>query len=280
MSKLLEKELPVLDHGYVKLIEYMGNDEKIARAARRSVLQDGKKKNRPDEHLIDYLMRNGHHSPMEANVFTIELEAPLFVMAQIFRHRTFSYSSLSLRYSSPDELHFYVPTKERVESAGGSVESFALLDGAIDGADVIGDMHDLQQEALALYRNLQDEYEWPSELARGALPVSMYTNVWMTGNLRNFYHFLKERLSSHAQYEVRVYAERILEIVRDLYPVATASWENHVLNSLTLSRNEAEAMLDGFINIILPDQRHTRILMDKIKEYRERLNLPESKDSF
>jgi thymidylate synthase (FAD) len=243
--------IDVLDKGYVKLIQFMGDDHTVCEAARRSVQTN--KKRRPDNDLIDYLIRNGHHSPMESCVMTVEIKAPIFVMRQCMRHRTGAFSELSLRYTVPHTPEFYEPDESRVDN---------------DSAELINATCKLSE---ASYMKLL-EAEVSGELARTVLPVNMYTNVWMTMNLRNWLHFLNERLNVATQQETREYAFVIHEILSALYPVCVASWEDHVFFARTFSLKELNALAtidmeyDTMAKWIdaMPDDRAKRILKDKL----------------
>jgi len=269
----MEKEIKVLDHGYVKYIEHMGSDDKVAWAARRSV-QDPKKKKRPDEHLIDYLVREGHHSPLEHSLITFELKMPLFVARQMMRKRTGKFSELSLRYSSPEELDFYRPDESRVRIA-------SLLNFEEEGEqweDFVFEGDEIVEDAMKVYRGAQDFHKWPSELARIYLPQNMYTNVAMTLDLRNLLHLLNERLAQGAQYEIRVFAEAMLSIVEELFPITVTAWKEHVINAITFSKKEFDIILNvcdfsmvveqlGFV-----DERKARILRDKLFKHVDRVD--------
>ena len=251
----------VLDKGFVRIIDHIGDDNRVVFAARRSV-QDPKKKNRPDVQLIDYLIRNEHMSPLEHCSVTFEIKAPIFVLRQLMRHRTGKYSELSLRYSSPEELDFYVPTQERVENAGGTViES--------DGSSVLYGFELTNKTTMGDYRGLQNGMGWPSELARINLPVSMYSNILFTIDLRNLLHFLKERMAVGAQWEIRQYGEAIYQLVKPLFPTVFEAWENHHLCSLKFSKKEAHIMMTTLEDVMLTitDERERRIFKEKVDNF-------------
>lgn len=251
----------VLDKGFVKIIDHVGDDSRVVFAARRSV-QDNKKKNRPDAQLIDYLIRNEHMSPLEHCSVTFEIKAPIFVLRQLMRHRTGKYSELSLRYSSPEELDFYVPTKERVEDVGGAViES--------DGSSVLYGLELTNKSTMGDYRSLQNGMGWPSELARINLPVSMYSNILFTIDLRNLLHFLKERMAVGAQWEIRQYGEAIYELVKPFFPIVIEAWERHHLCSLKLSSTETNLLIQvmEYMVTITDNDRDRRIFREKIDTF-------------
>lgn len=272
-SDLIGTSIEVLDKGFVKLIDYMGDDSRVVWSARRSV-QDGKKKNRPDDHLIDYLVRNKHLSPLEACNITFEIKLPLFVFAQMVRHRTAKINSMSMRYSSPEELDFYHPSQERVESCATNFDPDVGVwdEFVMDGMNIV-------DGAMELYRQAQEAQGWPSELARIYLPHNMYTNVAFTMDLRNLLHFIKERSAIGAQWEIRQYANALLHYVEQLFPVTVEAWKEHDRDSFTFSASEM-AMLLHHVNLVTVEaflysrgERKGRIFGDKLKAYKEKMGL-------
>jgi thymidylate synthase (FAD) len=258
--------IKVLDKGYVKYIDHMGNDERVIFAARRSTEGSGKKKS-DDEHLMDYLIRNAHNSVQEHCIITVEIKAPIFVLRQIMRARTASPSELSLRYSGDADLDFYVPSEERIKESGYT--------GPEDEQSFIqGEFHEHDQDSYWLYKRLLNETGINSELARSVLPVSMYSNVLLTIDLRNMLHFLNLRMDEHTQWETRQYALAIFSIVKELYPKTVASWENHVFHSITFSRDQWKAMFEYimhhddqyFFENVTTDmnKRDKRIFLEKV----------------
>lgn len=254
------KEIKVLDHGYIRLIEYMGNDDKVIWAARRSTEGSGRRKNN-DEYLIDYLIRNGHHSPMEHCMVTFEMKMPMMAFNQLIRHRTGHPSVLSMRYSGNADLDFYTPTVNRIIDAGVHHSQ------AFDYPDTFGNV------AQSLYECYRDDIKngMASELARANLPESRYTNVAFTIDLRNLLHLLKERTAMAAQYEIRVYADIMLSITRTLFPRTVGAWENHIKHAISFSRDEIDMLVANGLKAVATkatsamDERKARILMDKIK---------------
>lgn len=214
----------VLDHGHVRLVESMGNDLSIVRNARvsydaewRAGEDEGK-----DAKLIAYLWRNKHTSPFEAVQFTFDIKCPIFVARQWHRHRTWAYNEVSARYAElPEE--FYVPALDKITTQSASnkqartAEQHPIADSIQHTIRVnCRLMHGVYQALLG--------QGCPRELARSVLPVATYTHFFGTVDLRNLFHFLELRLHLHAQYEIRVYAEALLELVRPIVPVATAAF--------------------------------------------------------
>jgi thymidylate synthase (FAD) len=240
MQELIGKVLPVLDHGHVVLMDYMGSDSDIVAAA-RTCYQKGTSAVSDDRALIRYLMNHKHTSPYESAVIKLHIKLPIFVERQWARHRTAGWNEVSARYSElPEE--FYVPAKDDVQPQSttnkqgreGSME-FGVVE------DFVADCKTLPVGAFEAYhRNLQNNVS--RELARITLPLSTYTEkVWWI-NLHNLLHFLGLRMDAHAQKEIRDYAKTIGEqIVKPLFPMVWEAFVDYRLNGITLSGPEIEA---------------------------------------
>lgn len=217
----------VLDHGFVRLIDTLGDDKRIVDAAR--VSYSSGKTLREDAALIDYLMKNEHWSPFEQVVFVFHLKLPIFVFRQVVRHRTARLNEVSGRYSVLKE-EFYVPKLDRIQ-AQDSVNRQGSS-GPIDSDD--------QEVALQLIENASEEaFDYyhrllklgvARETARLVLPLNTYTEVYWQMDLRNLFNFLKLRLDGHAQWEAQEYARAIADIVKAKVPVAYRAFETHVLS--------------------------------------------------
>jgi thymidylate synthase (FAD) len=215
----------VLDHGLVRLVDHMGDDLSIVRAARvsydadwRTGTDDGK-----DAKLIGYLMKNHHTSPFEAVTFTFEIKAPLFVFRQWHRHRTWSYNEVSARYSElPEE--FYVPELSDITHQSESNKQMRTNQQHPQAVLMQSYMKKSMMDAFALYKELLAQ-GCPRELARSVLPCSTYSRMFATVDLHNLFHFLRLRLHEHAQKEIRVYAEVMLELVEPIVPHAVAAFK-------------------------------------------------------
>lgn len=228
-SDLISEPRNVLDHGFVRLVDYMGNDLSIVRAARvsydadwRTGEDDGK-----DEKLISRLLLNRHTSPFECVGFTFEIKCPIFVARQWHRHRTWAYSELSARYA-PVKEEYYMPAWDVIgKQADKEKQARDMSKTTQDDkgwAEEIRDLIDYRCDlAHTTYRALL-ERGCPREIARSVLPVGTYTRFFATVNLHNLLHFLSLRLDKHAQYEIRVYAEAILNIIRGIVPVTVNHW--------------------------------------------------------
>jgi thymidylate synthase (FAD) len=235
-ARLLEP-IPVLDHGFVRLVDYMGDDAAIVQAARVSY-GAGTKTARDDTGLIRYLMRHWHSTPFEMCEIKLHVKLPVFVARQWIRHRTANVNEYSARYSILDR-EFYTPAPEAL-AAQSSVNNQGR--GAVLPADEA-------ERVLALLRaeaaRAYDAYEamlstegqagLARELARMALPASIYTQWYWKTDLHNLFHFLRLRADPHAQYEIRVYAEAICDIVRDWVPAAWSAFEDYRLGAVTFS---------------------------------------------
>lgn len=214
----------VLDHGFVRLIDYMGDDLSVVRAARVSYQASWRagEDQGSDEKLIRYLWRNKHTSPFEAVTLTFEVKAPIFVFRQWHRHRTWSYNELSARYRElPEE--FYVPAPEHIGTQSKDNKQ---------GRDVSGEPRELVppmiettcRAAFETYRTLLS-LGVPRELARSVLPVATYSHMFATVNLLNLFRFMTLRSHPHAQYEIKVYSDAMAKLVRPVAPVCVAAWE-------------------------------------------------------
>ena len=237
MENNLYKVHRVLDHGFVRVIDYMGDDSAIVQAARVSYGQ-GTKKSRDDSGLINYLMRNWHSTPFEMCEIKLHIKLPIFVARQWIRHRTANVNEYSARYSVLDK-EFYIPKKEHLgaqskknnqgrENLISPEESERILkifkeDSKRSYEKYLGMLTNGDKEGLA------------REIARINLPMNIYTQWYWKTNLHNLFHFLRLRADEHAQYEIRVYAEVIMSIVKDWVPLAYAAFENYRLNSIQIS---------------------------------------------
>jgi thymidylate synthase (FAD) len=218
-------EIKVLDHGLVRLVDHMGNDLSIVRAARVSYDADWRtgEDEGKDEKLIAYLMKNHHTSPFEAVTFTFEVKAPLFVFRQWHRHRTWSYNEVSARYSElPEE--FYVPELSDITHQSTSNKQMRTSEQHDNALLMQSYMRKFMMDAFALYKELLAQ-GCPRELARAVLPTSTYSRMFATVDLHNLFHFLRLRLHEHAQKEIRVYAEAMLELVEPIVPYAVAAFK-------------------------------------------------------
>ena len=219
-------KIDVLDHGFVRLVDFMGSDVSVARAARvsydaawRAGENDGS-----DKRLIEYLWKNQHTTPFEAVTFTFEVKAPIFVFRQWHRHRTWSFNELSARYRElPEE--FYVPKAENIGTQSKDNKQGRDLTESGLAHDVAKDIIQAAGEAAFVsYRNLLLRGV-PRELARSVLPVATYSHMFATVNLLNLLKFLTLRSHAHAQWEIQQYAAALHNLVLPLVPVCLTAWE-------------------------------------------------------
>lgn len=236
-EEILDKEFKVLDKGFVRLVDYLGGDDRIVQSARVSY-GAGTKSYRVDAGLIDYLLRHEHTSPFEQVILTFHIKLPIFVARQWIRHRTARVNEVSGRYSIMKD-EFYLPSEDAVALQSEDNKQ-GRLDEAVDperARSVIGRLGEGQKSAYAEYRELVDE-GLARELARVNLPLSLYTEWYWQIDLHNLFHFIGLRLDAHAQREIREYAAVLLDVTRAVAPAATASFERHLLNGVRFSEAE------------------------------------------
>ena len=233
---------PVLDHGLVRVIDYMGDDAAITQAARVSYGR-GTKAVQNDEGLIRYLMRHWHSTPFEMCEVKFHVKLPVFVARQWIRHRTANVNEYSARYSILDR-EFYIPAPENL--AAQSTVNNQGRGEVLAGEEAARVLDILREDAMRSY----DHYEamlsqarpdgspqqgLARELARMNLPANVYTQWYWKVDLHNLFHFLRLRADAHAQYEIRVYAEAMCRIVKDWVPLAYGAFEDYRLGGATLS---------------------------------------------
>lgn len=241
---ILDKEFPVLDHGFVRLVDYLGGDARIVAAARVSYGK-GTKSVREDRGLIHYLMRNEHSSPFEQVVLTFHCKLPIFVARQWIRHRTARVNEISGRYSEMKD-EFYLPASSEIRRQSqtnrqGRGEEITLE----QKARVLEILRQGQKAAFAGYGEMLAD-DVARELARINLPLSTYTEWYWQIDLRNLFHFLKLRMDLHAQYEIRQYAEVMAQMAKAVSPIAYEAFDEYILGAVRLSkssRNRLQALL-------------------------------------
>jgi thymidylate synthase (FAD) len=253
LEEILYQPLPVLDKGFVRVIDYMGDDGAIVQAARVSYGR-GTKKLSDDRGLINYLMRMRHTSPFEMCELKLHVKLPIFVARQWVRHRTASVNEYSARYSVLQD-EFYLPAAEQlaVQSSGNRQGRGAVLEGA-EAESVLRTLARNSEGAYERYLGLLnlDEAGEPldpdrpglaRELARMVLPLNTYTEWYWKTDLHNLLHFIGLRSDPHAQYEIRAYAEALLDVVRRWVPLTHAAFENYRLNGAELSAKALAVIL-------------------------------------
>lgn len=253
LEDMLYNPIPVLDHGFIRVVDYMGDDSSIVQAARVSYGR-GTKKSLQDKGLINYLMRHRHTTPFEMCEIKFHIKLPIFIARQWIRHRTASVNEYSARYSILSN-EFYVPEKINLSPQSKTNKQGRSNDTLPDEeADKV--LSILREDAKNCYNhyvemmnedeegNIVDENNVgiTRELARMNLTLNHYTEWYWKINLHNLLHFLALRADSHAQYEIRVYAETMLNVVKAWVPFAYDAFEEHKMNGTSISRKGMEVI--------------------------------------
>jgi thymidylate synthase (FAD) len=244
MEALLYQPIPVLDHGFIRVIDYMGDDAAVVQAARVSY-GAGTKKIREDAGLINYLMRHRHTSPFEMCELKIHVKMPIFVARQFLRHRVASANEVSGRYSILDR-EFYMPVPEQLATQAKTNRQGR--GEALSDAESARILEILRADAASAYTHYEemlneidgqivdpDRQGLARELARMNLPVSLYTQLYWKMDLHNLLHFLNLRADAHAQYEIRVYAEALIDVIKQWVPLTYAAFMDYRMGAYELS---------------------------------------------
>ncbi len=252
LEAILYEPLPVLDHGFIRVIDYMGDDAAIVQAARVSYGR-GTKKASDDAGLINYLLRHWHSTPFEMCEIKFHVKLPIFVARQWIRHRTANVNEYSARYSIMDK-EFYIP--EPAHLAAQSSSNRQGRGEVLGGADAAQVLDLLREDSGRTHRN----YHWmlnenedgeaadPSrqglarELARMNLTLNTYTQWYWKADLHNLMHFLRLRADPHAQYEIRAYADAMLDVLKRWVPITCAAFAEYRLGSVVLSASALAAV--------------------------------------
>ena len=245
LEKVLYEAIPVLDHGFIRVIDYMGDDSSIVQSARVSYGK-GTKKVSTDEGLIRYLMRHWHSTPFEMCEIKYHVKLPIFIARQWIRHRTANVNEYSARYSILDK-EFYIPAKEQLSAqATNNRQGRGEL---ITGQQADEVLKILKDDAVRTYDNyekmLNERFDGTiidkkksglaRELARMNLTLNSYTQWYWKTDLLNLMNFLFLRGDSHAQYEIRVYAEKMLDTVKKWVPITHAAFLDYRVGAAHLS---------------------------------------------
>jgi thymidylate synthase (FAD) len=252
LEDILYQECPVLDHGFVRVIDYMGNDNAIVQAARVSYGKGTKKKSE-DQGLIHYLLRHSHTTPFEMCEIKFHIKLPFFVARQWIRHRTANVNEYSARYSILDK-EFYIPKPEHLAvqstlnrqgrgdtlSPEAAQQAIEMLRG--DAEQVYAHYEELLNEDGA--GNILDPAKecLTRELARTNLSLNFYTQMYWKIDLHNLMHFLALRADPHAQYEIRVYADLMLDILKKWVPFTYEAFIQYRKEGTHLSKNGLETV--------------------------------------
>jgi len=252
LEKILYEALPVLDHGFVRVVDYMGNDESIVQAARVSYGK-GTKKVSTDAGLIKYLMRHWHTTPFEMCEIKYHVKLPIFIARQWIRHRTANVNEYSARYSILDK-EFYLPAQENLaaQSQTNRQGRGDILEG--DQAKVVLDL--LKNDAETTYNNyeimLNEKFDGTTikenkkglarELARMNLTLNTYTQWYWKTDLLNLMNFLKLRADHHAQYEIRAYANIMVDTLKKWVPITYEAFMDYRVGGTELSLKGKETI--------------------------------------
>jgi thymidylate synthase (FAD) len=260
LEKILYQPIQALDHGFVRVVDYMGNDDSVVQAARVSY-GAGTKKVNADKALINYLIAHHHTTPFEMCEIKFHIKLPIFVARQWIRHRTASVNEYSARYSIVED-EFYVPRPEHLAAQSKINHQGRDENKILNSAEQKRVLEILKEDSLKSYEhyleminqdaagNIVDEKKegLARELARMNLPLSCYTQWYWKIDLHNLLHFLRLRADSHAQYEIRVYADIMLDMVKKWVPHSFDAFVKHRQTGQSLSGPALEVvkkMLSG-----------------------------------
>lgn len=260
LEDILFTPIPLLDHGFIRVVDYMGDDNAIVQAARVSYGKGTKQVNQ-DRGLINYLMRHWHTTPFEMCEIKFHVKLPVFVARQWIRHRTANVNEYSARYSILDK-EFYIPTHEQLAPQSSKNHQGRTEDQTLspeESAHVLDILKGDAEQCYSHYEELMNEDREGKtldesrdgiarELARMNLPMNVYTQWYWKIDLHNLMHFMMLRADTHAQYEIRVYADAMMDVVKRWVPFAYEAFVDHRLNNTQLSGKGTEVvrrMLQG-----------------------------------
>ena len=252
LEAVLYKPIEVLDHGFIRVIDYMGDDSSIVQSARVSYGK-GTKKISNDKGLIKYLMRHRHSTPFEMCEIKFHIKLPIFIARQWIRHRTANVNEYSARYSILDK-EFYIPSAENL-AAQSAINNQGRGDTLTDdeASNVIQILKKDAEQTYSNYETLLNESSEGNiidesksgiarELARMNLTLNTYTQWYWKIDLNNLLHFLALRADDHAQYEIRVYADAMSDIVKKWVPLTYEAFEDYRIGGTELSAKEVNLM--------------------------------------
>ena len=284
LEEILFEPIPVLDHGFVRVIDYMGDDAAVVQAARVSYGK-GTKKISDDAGLINYLLRHRHTTPFEMCEIKYHVKLPIFVARQWIRHRTANVNEYSARYSVLDR-EFYVP--EEVHLAAQSSSNRQGRGNILLGKEAKRVLDILREDAQMTYDHyieMLNESEEGNiidvskeglarELARMNLTLSTYTQWYWKTDLHNLLNFLSLRADTHAQYEIRVYADAMMETLRRWCPITFQSFSDHRVEGVTLS-GKAIKVVRKLISGVHINQEESGMSKREWRELMEVIGCPE-----
>ncbi len=241
-----------LDKGFIRLVDSMGGDAAIVQAARVSYGKGTTKVSR-DRALIRYLMRHHHSTPFEMVELKFHAKMPIFVARQWVRHRTANINEYSLRYSEAMD-DFYIPRPEDIHfQSTVNKQGREITEVPLDLREkTVAYFKEMSRNSYAMYNEL-NEAGIARELARAVLPVNIYTQWYWKNDLHNTFHFLRLRMDQHAQYEIRVYAEAMASMVKEVAPMAYEAFEDYILNGMYFSRLDREIFSQNLPERVIDD---------------------------
>ena len=258
------KYFRVLDHGFVALVDYMGDDDAVAQAARVSY-GAGTKNASTDRGLLRYMLRHKHTSPFEQVILKFHVKLPIFVARQLIRHRTASLNEYSMRYSLPFN-QFYVPTEDAMgmqskKNKQGRAEPVSPQ----QAMQIQSRWVELQKQSVTLYELITaKDVDLARELARMHLPLSIYTEWYWTIDMHNLMHFLTLRSDGHAQWEIQQYSNMKASMMRHVAPVSYEAWIDYAFQSHTFSRMEMKLLRKYMGSVLLSTENGTPVRVSTV----------------
>jgi thymidylate synthase (FAD) len=276
LEKVLYKSFKALDHGFVRVIDYMGNDSSIVQAARVSYGKGTKQLNQ-DKNLINYLLSHRHSTPFEMNEIKFHVKLPIFVARQWIRHRTANVNEYSARYSILDN-EFYIPNSKELKPQ--SKTNNQGRSGDLDENEKKMYMRVLRENSKDSFQKynflLNQNYDevkpdldrqgLTRELSRIVLPLNSYTQWYWKIDLHNFMHFLALRFDKHAQYEIRVYAEIMMNLMKKWVPLTYEAFLKNRLDSLVLSSEAIKFIKNKFHGKSNKETKISKREVDELKK--------------
>lgn len=280
LEEILFEPIPVLDHGFVRVVDYMGDDSAIVQAARVSY-GTGTKQVNQDRGLIRYLMRHWHTTPFEMCEIKFHIKLPIFIARQWIRHRTANVNEYSARYSILDK-EFYVPEPKNLAPQSNQNHQGRAEGEPLEGEEAARVLEILKNDSEVAYSHYEEmmnenfsgeiidenKQGLARELARMNLPLNFYTQWYWKIDLHNLLHFLMLRADSHAQYEIRAYADIMLDIAKKWVPFATEAFEDYRMDGTHLSgtgKDVIRRLIEGE-NVTQENSGLTKREWDELKE--------------
>ena len=274
LDRVLNQEFKALDKGFVRVVDYMGNDSSIVQAARVSYGK-GTKTTQDDVALIRYLLKHKHTTPFEMCEIKLHIKAPIFIARQWLRHRTASVNEYSARYSIIEE-EYYVPATENIRKQSSSnKQGRGEALSTEESQEIQNKMDQVTQNCFALYNEFikiddNNNELVAKELARSILPVNIYTQFYWKIDLHNLMHFLRLRCDSHAQYEIREYANIILDLLKLWLPHTHQAFLDYHINATHFSAQEM-AMLHAMLSQVEVVDKVEGISIREYNEFKNKI---------